>query len=124
MSILSRATGYDGFKVIDDATNTPVENVTWVDDVALEYEIFRKQAHYSLVTSIWGMEIVKVSAVSVNHAAREIHVNTPQPIMLTVAVGAPVRAVRACAECRQEETCRRIDDCAAYRCGFGQDDKP
>jgi hypothetical protein len=69
-------------------------------------------------------DVVKVSAVIVNHAAREIHVNTPQPIMLTVAIGAPARAVRACDECCQEEACRRIDYCAAYRCGFGQDEKP
>jgi hypothetical protein len=39
MSILSHATGYVGFKVIDDAANAEVKNVTWVDDVNLEYEV-------------------------------------------------------------------------------------
>jgi hypothetical protein len=39
MSILSAVTGYVGFKVIDDAANAEVKNVTWVDDVNLEYEV-------------------------------------------------------------------------------------
>jgi hypothetical protein len=124
MTILSRATGYDGFKVIDDATNTPVENVTWVDDVALEYEIFRKQAHYSLVTSIWGMEIVKVSAVTVNHAAREIHVNQPQPVVLSITLGKTPREPSACDECCEEGSCKRIGQCLRFKCEFGSVDKP
>jgi hypothetical protein len=123
MSILSVWNGYADFKVIDDAKRAEIAGFTWVDDVRLEYEAYVLPARYGCNGGL-ATEIVKVTAVIVNHAAREIHVNTPQPIMLTVAVGAPVRAVRACAECRQEETCRRIDYCAAYRCGFGQDDKP
>jgi hypothetical protein len=123
MSILSVWNGYADFKVIDDATRAEIAGFTWVDDVRLEYEAYVLPARYGCNGGL-ATEIVKVSAVSVNHAAREIHVNTPQPIMLTVTVGAPVRAVRACTECRQEETCRRIDYCAAYRCGFGRDEKP
>jgi hypothetical protein len=95
MSILSVWNGYADFKVIDDATRAEIAGFTWVDDVRLEYEAYVLPARYGCNGGL-ATEIVKVSAVSVNHAAREIHVNTPQPIMLTVTVGAPVRAVRAC----------------------------
>jgi hypothetical protein len=120
MSILSAVTGYVGFKVIDDATHSELTQVTWVDDVKLEYEVFRPD--HSIFG--WKASIVKVSAVSVNHAAREIHVNTPQPIMLSITLGNQPREASACDECCEESACRRIGQCMRYRCAFGECNKP
>jgi hypothetical protein len=123
MSILSVWNGYADFKVIDDATRAEIAGFTWVDDVRLEYEAYVLPARYGCNGGL-ATEIVKVTAVIVNHAAREIHVNTAAAGSAHGSYGAPARAVRACDACCQEETCRRTDYCAAYRCGFGQDDKP
>jgi hypothetical protein len=122
MSILSPVTGYVGYKVIDDATRLEIQRVLWVDDVALEYQTVKQPAYHPY--GGLDTDVVKVTAVTVNHAAREIHVNTPQPIVLSISVGTPERVLRACGECCQEATCRRTDYCARYRCGFGQEDKP
>jgi hypothetical protein len=122
MSILSAVTGYVGFRVIDDAANAEVKNVTWVDDVNLEYEVLLPPA------SIYALgpysDVIKVSAVSVNHAAREIHVNTPQPVMLSITLGKTPREASACDECCEENSCKRIGQCLRFKCAFGEVAKP
>jgi hypothetical protein len=122
MSILSPATGYGDFKVIDDATRLEIENWLWVDDTDLKYEVLNYPARWPFHGQ--STVIFTVSAVAVNHAAREIHVNTPQPIVLSITLGKTPREASACDECCEESTCRRIGQCMRYRCAFGCVDAP
>jgi hypothetical protein len=69
-------------------------------------------------------DVVKVTAVIVNHAAREIHVNTPQPIMLSITLGNPPREPSACDECTDDSSCKRIGQCLRFKCAFGEVAKP
>jgi hypothetical protein len=105
--------------MIDDATRSRDCGWTWVDDVSLEYEACARNG--------WGARpdaIVKVSAVSVNHAAREIHVNTPQPVMLSITLGKTPREASACDECCEEAPVGASGSACGYRCWVRRDEKP
>lgn len=108
--------GFAGFKVVDDAAGAEIKNVVWVDDVALEYCVYAPWPAASTT-------IVKVTAVRVHHVAKEIHVNAP-PVKAFGVDYSVEKPASACDACCQEATCRRIHYCAAYRCGFGEVDKP
>jgi hypothetical protein len=131
MSIYSQFNGYADFKVIDDATGCEVKDFLWVDDFSLEYAV--PDPSYNRIvftgTSIIAdvaEKITKVSRVSVNYAAKEIHLNEPKLVQIQLA--SPAASVsqepRACEECCQESTCRRINYCAAWKCSFGEVAKP
>jgi hypothetical protein len=133
MSVLSAQTGYGLYKVIDDATGKEIEAILWVDDVDLEYAAvwkggwcgsFNFQTGVSITRKTGDTYIEKVTAVSVNHTAREIHVNTPQPVVLTITVGHAKPQQGACDECCDESACQRINQCLRYRCCYGEVSKP
>src|SRR5690348_5711369 len=116
---MSAATGYEGYRVIDDSTGKEIQQWIWVDDCPPQYALAGSY-------SVWGLpvleNIVDVTRVSVNHAARQIHVNDPPHVH--ASSGIVVRELHACEECTQEPTCARINYCAQFRCGFGEARKP
>src|SRR5262245_3602176 len=95
---------FDG-KVIDDRSGDEVAHFLWLDTESLELCV--GWAIYSVTT--------QVSSVRVNWAAKVIHVNDPPAQAVSTPTAKPASA---CANCRQEETCRRIDYCAAHKCCF------
>jgi hypothetical protein len=107
-------------KVVDDATGQEVKDVLWVDDITLEYAVMSQPPHYIAFTDEIASEVVKVSHVRVDLVNRVIHVN--QPPALAASMGDP--KLKACAECCQESTCRRIHYCAQWRTGFGEARQP
>lgn len=120
-----RLTAEDGiFAVIDDATGQKLSDVMWVDDVELVYAVLECPVRF--VSGADGefevaTEEVKVTAVRVNYAAREIHVNEPASLTSSAI---HVRELHACDQCHQQDTCCRINYCAQYRCAFGEVSKP
>jgi|GEM_PF-6105177 hypothetical protein len=109
-----------GVKVVDDATGTTLHDVVWVDDVSLEYAVVSQPVRYDLGTWEIATDVVKVTRVQIDWVSKVIHLNDlPAP-----AAAIAVRELHACDQCCQEETCRRIHYCAAYRCGFGEVAKP
>lgn len=121
MSILSPYTGYSDFKTIDDATGMQVENVLWVDDEHLEYAFVDTSGPYL------ESKILKVTRVSVNHCAREIHLNEPRLISIRlVQLRSPdaLKPPQPCDECCDEGACSRIGQCMRFKCAFGEVSKP
>jgi hypothetical protein len=118
MSIYSQLNGYADYKVIDDAARVEIGNWLWVDDKDLEYEVLWYPARPPFHGAY--TDIRKVSAVSVNHAAQEIHVNTPQPVVLTIMVGQAAKREEPCDECCDESACRRCNQCLRFKAPFGE----
>lgn len=126
LTVVELLTDPPEFKVIDATTGARVEDVLWVDDATLEYAVLRQPPTYhfkfSTGESGWEHDVLKADRVTVNYAAAVITLNEPQPRMATT--GITVRELNPCGECRQADCCRRIDWCAAFRCGFGQENRP
>lgn len=117
---LAAASG-DVFDVIDAATGQTLADVVWVDDVTLEYGVFSKPYRYDWNTLQPAVDVIKVTRVTVNFASKVINVNEAPVLM---ASGIEVRELHACDECLQVPTCRRIDYCTRFKCGFGEARKP
>jgi hypothetical protein len=118
---MDRRSGFAGYTVIDDATGTTLHEVAWVDDVALEVATVAQPPRIDFSTLEIALDIVKVTRVAVDYAAEVIHLNDPvRPWTVVAQVSEP----KPCEDCCQPETCRRIDFCAQYRCGFGEAKKP
>lgn len=109
------------FTVIDLVTGTKIENVMWVDDAALEYAVVRIPV--VIVDDQFEVDIHKVTAVRVDYVNKRIEVNTATPQTQT-PWPFPTSEPKACFECCQPETCKRIDMCVAHKCRFGEDDAP
>lgn len=110
------------FEVRDAATGRTVSEVIWVDDVTLEYATPSQPIRLDWHTLELAIDIHKVTRVLVDYANRVIHVN--EPPLVHARAGIAVRELHACAECCQADTCRRIDYCAAFKCGFGEAKQP
>lgn len=118
---MSAETGYEGYRVIDDSTGKVIPDVMWVDDTPPQYAI-------SGGYSVWGTQlladIVNVTRIAVNYPGKEIHVNDPPPASEMPWWEQRFPPKIACDECCQQDTCRRIDYCTRFKCGFGEVRKP
>lgn len=116
-------TGYMGYDVVD-ADGSKIERVAWVDDTTQQYACFEEPARW--VGYELAVIVKSVTGIRVDHADKKIYVNSGivSKVACLSTVTPMARTVRACTECRQEPTCRRINYCAQYRCGFGEVDKP
>jgi hypothetical protein len=118
--------GYMGFTVLD-ADGSEIKNVVWVDDAAQQYACYEDPPR--LAGLEFALIVTSVNGIRVDHAYKKIYVNTGVVSKVPSWTAVPAVPVvkqkpRACSECRQEETCRRISYCAAFKCGFGEDDAP
>ena len=115
--------GYLGCDVID-SDGSKIQRVAWVDDTTQQYACFEEPARY--VGYELAVIVKSVTGVRVDHADKKIYINSGivSKVACLLTVAPEIRTVRPCTECRQEETCRRISYCAAFKCGFGEDDAP
>jgi hypothetical protein len=124
MTILSHDTGYTGFDVIDDATGQKIRDVLWVDPLALEVVVPSLPLRIDPITGEVVKDCIKISSVRVDFSTREIHVNQPKIVSIQIGARVSEQEPRACEECCQPQTCERIHYCAAWKCGFGEANKP
>jgi hypothetical protein len=112
----------EGYTVIDDATGRTIKDVLWVDDGDLQYAV-ECSATVNFYTGTYTVDevITTVKSVTINHAAREIHLNTPPIAPAVVAFRQPPTA---CRECTNECSCKRIGMCLRFKCGFGEVEAP
>lgn len=113
--------GYGDFTVYDVAMARIIEHVNWIDDTSLQVCVIPQPPRLAATGWTLHTEIIPVSSVSVDYPAQRITVNTCVGVKV---IAAPAqhhdKPPAACEECRQEDTCRRIHYCAAYRCEFGE----
>jgi hypothetical protein len=122
---MTPSNGYMGYSVID-VDGTEIKLVAWVDDTTQQYACYEEPIRLVPPSYEAAVIVTQVTGIRVDHADKKIHVNTGivSKVACLSTVAPVARTVRACDECRQEETCRRISYCARYRCGFGEVDKP
>ena len=112
--------GFAGWVLRDRVTGDSVDYVLWVDPDANEY------CAMDVPVRRVGGEIA-----STVHKAADITVDLagltfwfqPAPVVvapLSTGQQEQERTDQPCQECCQPETCKRIDYCAAHRCGFGE----
>lgn len=108
--------GYAFWKVRDRATGAEIRGVLWVDPDARTY----RQAEQPL--RVVGNDIAAntypAHAIEVEATARTFWISLLRRDSKQPKPGEP------CDRCTQPETCARIHYCAAYRCRFGEVDKP
>lgn len=119
--------GYAGWKVCDVVTSQPVPYVVWVDPDDNTYCTMDQPTRINWRTGEIAQTVHHVKDFTVDVIACTFWY---EKLPVTVAPLSPGRqqdqrpSNRPCDACRQPETCKRIDYCAAYRCRFGEDDKP
>lgn len=122
--LIDAMTGFPGFKVIDDSTGQEIKNVLWIDTSAMEYAVMLFPSGYGFFAQAVGAEIdtevFTVTRIEFDYVNKVVRFNEPPPS----TCGITVRELHACDECCQKDTCRRIDYCSRYRCGFGEAKKP
>jgi hypothetical protein len=113
--------GYLGWDCRDKVTNQQFKYVAWVDPDAKEF-----------CTYEYPFRIVGNEAATSVHRAQEIVVDLPACtfwVLKAPVTIPPLRPSRQeeqgptnkpCEECKQPQTCRRLDYCAAHRGPFGQ----
>jgi hypothetical protein len=116
-----QSNGYAGWTVCDRVTNEPVAYVVWVDPDDKTF------CTIDVPPRVIGNEYAKTT-----HQCSEITVDFASTTFwvvkapLQVAQLSPGRqqqqepSNQPCPECCQPDTCKRIDYCAAHRCGFGE----
>lgn len=112
--------GFAGFKVFDLGTGTYLDRVMWVDDTALEYATLSDPV--VIEDDQFKVDVHKVSSVRVDYVNRVITVDSGAGVWPFPTT--PAKEGKACDECCQPETCKRIDYCARYKCRFGEARKP
>lgn len=118
--------GYGGWKLYDKATNQQVAWVLWVDPEEKTYATMDTPPRV-LSNGVMASTVHRVKDITVDVLACVFWF---EKLAVTVAPlsrgrqGERQPSGKACSECRQEATCRRINYCAQYRCGFGEADKP
>lgn len=117
---MDKVSGFYGFTTVDLSTGAEIANVVWADDTTLEYATLRLP-YWVDPSGVVSVDVHKVTAVRVDYVNKRIELNTlpaqtPWPF--------PTSEPKACHECHQPETCKRIDFCAAHKCRFGEDDAP
>lgn len=112
--------GFGGYIVIDLATASEIKEVLWVDDTALVYATLL--IPWVTLTGEINEEIHKVTAVRVDYVNKRIEVNTPAAQAAPWPF--PTSQPKACHECCQPETCKRLDFCMAHKCVFGDANPP
>jgi hypothetical protein len=119
--ICSASNGYSGWLVRDSITNEKIEFVEWIDPDSKTYCAtdfpWRAGSSGVLLNTVY-----RCASIIVDLPACTFWV-TKAPA--TVAPLSPGRQQdqqptdKPCPDCCQEETCRRLDWCAAHRCDFG-----
>jgi hypothetical protein len=113
-----------GWKARDRATGAEIRRVVWVDTAARSY------AQHDDPTRVVGNAIASttyhVHAIDVDAPARTIWItHRAGDVSLTLRRDSrQPKPGEPCDVCHQPETCARIHYCPAYRCRFGEVDKP
>lgn len=118
--------GYAGWKVCEKVTNQQEVWALWADPDANTYATM-DQPPRVLATGEMAHTVHKVKDITVDVLSCTFWI---ERLAVTVAPlsrgrqGPKEPSNKPCEACRQPETCKRIDYCAAYRCRFGHVDAP
>lgn len=115
--ICDSSNGYAGWTAVDSVTGIAIDYVLWVDPDALEF--------CTMAFRAWPVTktIHKAQSISIEPFYKKFVVTKAAVIVQPLSAGRQDMTEptgKPCAECCQEETCRRLDYCAAHRCGFGE----
>jgi hypothetical protein len=116
--------GYAGWTVRDVVTNQPEPYVIWVDPDDNTYATVDTPTRIDWKTGEVAQTVHRVKDFIIDVPActfwfEKLAVTVPP---LRSGNDPKVPTNKPCDACRQPETCKRIDFCAAYRCRFGEDD--
>lgn len=113
--------GYAGWLVREESSGDRINHVIWVDPDLKTY--CAHDVPFSVVGAELASTVYAVEDIRTDHAGKTFWIKRAA---VTVAPLSPGRQQaqeptnKPCPECCQEETCRRLDWCAAHKCGFGE----